>query len=662
MRLKSQHREVIKRCQESALFFMRNFVRIKHPSAGIIRYNPFDYQETAVRSFRKERFVIFRKTRQCGISKVCGIFALWYAMFFSHRTILVVSRRDDDAMSFLRENIKFIFDHLPPWMREVWHPVKDTEHVIQFPNGSIIQSLTSHPDVLRSHASSLNIIDEAAFIQGMDSMWAAGRPTLTHGGSVIVISTTNGVGNWYWNTWTDAEAGLNDFKPLMVHWWDMKWSIKYVDALSGQKREIAPIKDIRECDGSTFEHKDFGKIELDRAKYGPRWSPWLEEQWRGLQEKGEGWKFAQEVLAEFVGSGNTVLPKSVIVHVGTTISDNYEIVTGPQTYVHPVTGEAEELDFTPNEKEEGLWIWKPPVAATPNKVVNGRVVEMGRKAHTYVCGVDIATGKGRDYHAIEIFDLDELEQVAEMMVRCLPKLFKKFVDRVARWYNCALLNIERNNGGDILIDDIRIDFNYPRLWRKTHFVGKTPTRNARMQYAQYGFNTNQSTKPALNKFLLDYVRDKPDEGFKIYSRRLYKQFQIYVRKRDRAGNDTGKTEAESGPGNHDDLVMASAIAMAAVPDAGIMFNSEAMDMFSGKDFNTEKPVLTEPEIAAKFAENQVFMPMVFGPDQMADQSAAAELLKFTSQLGGLPISLAKEQMFVTAEKKHQLDLKRMKRN
>ena len=240
-------REVIKRCQTSVAWFLRNFGKIKHPSAGIIPFHPFNYQLKALKDFRKHRLNIFRKCRQAGVSKISGAFALWFAMFNSHKTILIVSRRNEDAMSFLREHIYFLFNNLPVWMKELWAPIKQNEHEVFFPNGSKIQSLTSHPEVLRSHAASLNIIDEAAFVPNMDTLWAAGWPTLQHGGSVICISTTNGVGNWYWSTWTDAEAGISPFHPIVINWWDMDWVIEYTDALSLEKKRLAPRDNIRDC-------------------------------------------------------------------------------------------------------------------------------------------------------------------------------------------------------------------------------------------------------------------------------------------------------------------------------------------------------------------------------------------------------------------------------
>lgn len=800
MGITNEQREIINRCRTSAIWFMQKFVKIKHQGAGIVPFDPFEYQKSAIRSFRKNRLNIFRKTRQCfigdqvvhtpdgnkpisairagdrvwsyaptlsddwcldpcyipqfqeatvnevyvnpaaplcrvmagrhesittrdhryfttrgevpagdlrpgdwliamsqfgldevdrlevdnvsyitgdsgplydlnveqhhnyvvngavvhncGISKVSGIFALWFAMFSPHKTILIVSRKDEDAMSFLAENVKLPFDNLPDWMKKTWLPPgsKNNDHEIQFSNGSIIKSLTSHPDVLRSNSSALNIIDEAAFINDMDAMWAAGWPTLQHGGSVIVISTTNGVGNWYWNTWTDAEAGANDFKPLMINWWDMTWRIEYRDTLSGEHRAIAPTDGIVPTATGTYGyHPRYGKIDLDPKKYGKFWSPWLEEQYRGLQEKGEAWKFSQEVLAAFIGSGNTVVPTEVLQHIETTVVDEFRLVDGPQIYVHPVSGDQELLDFTPGNPGEGLWIWKPPVRGTPDKIKNGRIIEAGIKAHAYVIGVDNATGKGKDFHGLEVIDVDEMEQVCEGMFHCRPSDFTKMIDRIGREYNTALLVPERNNGGDHIIDDLVDDYAYPRVWRRAKFNGKTVT------YEPFGHYTSSGTKPALNKFLLDYLRDKPGEGVRIYSRRLLKQLLIYVRKRDKAGRDTGKTEAESGAGNHDDLVMAFAMALCGLPDAigsdgmgGMPYRGEELTSMPSDPL---KLALAEKRFAEK---GGVLIPMSFGGDVDPQQSIQEELLKFALQLGGLPLPMMAERIEPTHKKKHEL--------
>lgn len=626
--------EAIRRSKKSVSFFLTNFAKLKHPSAGILPFRPFSYQRRAIKAFRKNRFNIFRKCRQSGASKISGAFATWFAMFHSHKTILVVSRTNADAMEFLRNNVTFIYENLPPWMRQAWKPIKQNEHEIIFPNESKIKSLTSHPDVLRSNASSLNIIDEAAFIQGMDAMWAGGWSTLQHGGNVIVISTTNGSAGWYYNTMTAAEAGENEFNPITINWWDMDWAIEYQDPLSMEMRRIAPREGLRKCE--TTE-----EIE----KYGPYWSPWLEEQYRALQDNGEAWKFQQEILASFVGSGNTVLSSSSISYVTSTVCDPEDLdgikITGSQNYVHPISGESEQLSFDFPGETEGFWIWKRPVVGSVDKRdSNGNLIRRGTMAHTYVMGVDIATGKGKDYSAIEVFDIDTMEQVAEFMARCLPRDLMKYVDRIGRYYNNALTVVERNNGGDIVIDALRLDYMYPNLWREK-VTSDRPRSNSNsgqssMSVKPYGWNTTSASKSILNKYLIDFIRDREGDGYKIYSKRLLKQFQTYVRKRDRLGRDTSKTEAEEGSGNYDDLVMACAMALRAAPDSvGVDSNNlipMTSDSLKNMKFDESKP------ISMSINDRNILMPSTIASDDPIEYTIQQYLDSFTVDLGAIPIS------------------------
>jgi len=633
--------ETVKRCQQSCTWFLRNFGKIKHPMAGIIPFNVFSYQRYALKCFRTQRFNIFKKCRQVGASKISGAFALWYAMFQPNKTILIVSRRNEDAMGFLREQVLFPFNHLPEWMQEVWKPVKQTEHEVIFPNGSRISSLTSHPDVMRSNSSSLNIIDEAAFIQGMDDMWASAAPTLNMGGSVIAISTTNGIGGWYWNTWTDAEAGLNRWNPINIDWWDMDWVIEYMDPLSKTKRRICPRDGIRPC-----------KTTEEKKKYGPYWSPWLEDQYQDLVSEGEAWKFEQEILASFVGSGNTVLDKEALSFIGTTVSEPENKVRGTQIYVHPVTGASEEMTFDFEDPDQGLWIFKKPVLSLPEKRQNGVIIERGQNAHSYAMGVDISTGKGRDYSAIQVFDMNTREQVAEFMARVLPRDLVKYVDRVGRYYNTAMTVVERNNGGDMVIDELRYQMAYPRLWRKKDINDKpTPVTSTRrkqraLKVSAYGYNTSQASKAILNKYMIDYLRSDPDDTWTIYSKRLYKQLQIYVRKRDRSGRDTGRTEAEDGAGNYDDLVMSTALAFIAtsdgfITDAGNMFPSNGSSDFKSMTgpliYSDAAMAVAQKTYMDKGGQN-FLMPMTLSPDELPETVASRVVDNYALQLGAVPIS------------------------
>ena len=532
--------DIIRRCQNSASFFIDTFGKVQHPKAGAIPFKLFSYQKKCLKEYRENRWVIFRKVRQSGISTLTGAYALWYAMFFPNKTVLIVSKRDDDAMAFLRRNIKFFYDELPDWMKEMW-PLQDAnglpldnEHMIGFPNGSRITSLTSGPETLRSNASSLNIIDEAAFIMHMSTMWAGAAPTLSHGGSVIVISTCNGIGNWYEQTYNDAIEGNNTFHPIVINWWEMDWTIKFKDELTRKTVEISPLRDVREC-----------KTPEEQKRYGKYWSPWLEEQYRSLVKRGGEALFRQEILADFLGSGNTVLPRNALMYISTTVSDDYKPIN-TVSYVNPVTGNQEYLEFG-----GCLWLWKHTGSSDFAPVKNFQ----------YLIGADPSTGEGSDPSAMVVWCVNTREQVAEFSGKVLPNTFAKMVDYVGRAYNNALVVPERTGLGSSFCQDLNNMVCYPNLYRQEMVTAK------KTKFGKVGFPTSPSTKPTLNKTMLDFLvpsaeweaGEAEDSGcFKIRSTRLKKEFEIYV------NLSPQKTGAEPGTGNHDDLVISSALGLLGI--------------------------------------------------------------------------------------------------
>jgi hypothetical protein len=600
-------KQVILRCQKSPSFFLDQFGKIQHPKLGIIPFNLFQYQKMCLREFTRNRYTIFKKVRQCGISTVSGGFALWYAMFFNQKRILIVSKRDLDAMDFLSKNVKTIHDNLPEWMRAIWPRVIDNEHEVGFPNGSRIISLTSSKDTLRSHASSLNIVDEAAFVPDMDQMWAAGQPSLQHGGSVIVISTTKGIGNWYWQTWTDAEADDNDFKPIMINWWDMDWELEFKDELSGKDHLIAPTRGIRKC---------VGQEEIE--KYGPYWSPWLEEQYRQLTQKGDSSKFRQEILADFLGTGNTVLSRQTLQQIQSTISKDYKTI-GEVDYVNPNTEEHATLNF-----QHRLWVWdKPNYGRQPNE----KTGDLGEPAHSYCMGVDIASGDSNDFSTIQVFDITTQEQVAELQIRTIPRVFARMVDYVGRYYNDAFATVERTGMGVAVCQELYEILMYHSLYRKQ----KKNPYNKPIKYSDIGFNTSAASKPILNKTLVD---NTGEGGWVIKSPRLHKECTIYVHLK------AHKTGCEPGKGNTDDLVIATGLCFIGANQAATRSVTSLIPIHVPESPSMHDPGISRQERMDQLSSEAMrgaLLPVSIMTSVPKPQTIAQELQGFTAQLGGLPV-------------------------
>ena len=210
--MNEQIQEIIK-CKESFPYFCANYVKVYNPELGLTPFKLYPFQsEKVFPMFESERFVICKKFRQAGLSTVAAIWCLWKALFFVDLRMLIISQTDREAMN-LMAMIKIAWENIPDWMK--CKTEKMDAHVMQLETGAIIRCGT--PKLGRSFSANVVIIDEAAFVPKMYDVWKGIFPTLSAGGKkgkAFVISTVNGLGNWYADTYHDALDRKNDFKVL----------------------------------------------------------------------------------------------------------------------------------------------------------------------------------------------------------------------------------------------------------------------------------------------------------------------------------------------------------------------------------------------------------------------------------------------------------------
>lgn len=256
------------RCKRDPVYFVDKYCYITHPVRGIIPFKLYEFQHRVLHDLRNHRFNIMLKSRQMGMSTLTSAFCLWLGLFHADKNILIVSITDRESTRFL-DKVKVAFKALPEWMRG--EPVKSNEHLLHLETGSLISSISSSENAGRSEALSLLVIDEGAFIKNIEKIYTAAYPTLSTGGSCIIISTPNGVGNFYHRTWSGAQAKQNIFNPVYLHW---------------------------------REHPE-------------RDDSWYEDQKKQL---GDPRKVAQELDCEFLASGATVLSGDMLKMLVETVS------------------------------------------------------------------------------------------------------------------------------------------------------------------------------------------------------------------------------------------------------------------------------------------------------------------------------------------------------
>jgi hypothetical protein len=203
------------KCAKSASYFMKKYCMIQHPTKGKIPFHLYPYQEDTLVDFHENDRTIILKSRQLGISTLIAGYALWMILFQNDKNCLVVAI-DQNTSKNLLTKVKVMFDNLPSWLK--LKAVESNKLSIRLSNGSQIKAVSSTGTSGRSEALSLVIIDEAAFVDGAEELWASLQQTLSTGGQGILLSTPNGTGNFFHQMWTRAEAGDNMFKTLRLPW------------------------------------------------------------------------------------------------------------------------------------------------------------------------------------------------------------------------------------------------------------------------------------------------------------------------------------------------------------------------------------------------------------------------------------------------------------
>ena len=251
------------------VFYFSLFIFVVHPVRGKVHFNLYPYQKSVLYQFVKDRFNIILKFRQAGITELISMYCLWLAMYHPNKKINIISIKDTTAKKVLKK-IKYMYKNLP-WYLQV--PIVNgrtgeygSASMIEFNNGSFIESIPTSSEAGRSESLSLLVIDEAAIVRWADQIWAAAFPTLSTGGSAIVNSTPYGIGNFYHSKWVDAIAGRNEFTPIRLYWKmhperDIDWYNQMSTAL-GPKRTAQEIDgDFLSSGNSVFDLMDIKAIE-----------------------------------------------------------------------------------------------------------------------------------------------------------------------------------------------------------------------------------------------------------------------------------------------------------------------------------------------------------------------------------------------------------------
>ena len=429
------------KCSESCEYFILNYISIVHPLRGTVPFNLYRFQKRIVKEIGTHRFNIIRKFRQAGVTTIMCAYALWYIIFQEDKNVMVVSIGERESSAFL-ERVFDMYDKLPKWLQP--GIVKKNVHNFRLTTGSRIKSQPAGAG--RSEAVSLLVVDEAAFIDNMREFWKAIFPTISTGGEAVLLSTVNGMSNVYYELYRDSVAGLTNFNVIDINW---------------------------------REHPEYTDewAKTMRPTLGER--AWL-----------------QEVLCQFLGTGDTFIDRDTLTRILEGISEDYR-----------------------SSWHNRFRVWEEP-----------------RPGFEYLITPDPSYGVGRDNSAFHVICLNTGEQVAEYYSSSTKmRDFSQIVYETALAYNFALIACERNSLGIILIEDLLEELEYENMW----FDEK----------GECGVLLSRAGRDAVLEALQDSLYLN---RIKINSKRTAEEMVCFIT------TVTGKVQADSG--YHDDLVVSLALA------------------------------------------------------------------------------------------------------
>lgn len=483
-----------------------------------VQYKLFPRQKVHCQTLGSGSDVCTEKPRQAGVTTTTAAFMSCEIVLAdpeSPLTILCIGNTLDLAQQMVTK-IRDFLNQFPRWMwgEEYWDPDPKSEKnkkkiyelcnqkELKLTNGCRVVARSSGPDASRGVGGvTWLIFDEAAFIENGNDVYASAVATVSTGGHIVMISTPNGKDQLYYKTCRGAREGSNGFKLVEFKWYQdprynryLKWYKK--DADTGEMVEyIEPLVDSE----GHIEYNEEHWTEMVRNGYTPT-SPWYVRMCNSFNNDSQ--KIAQELDVSFLGSSDNVVdPNSIEMQEKLNVRE-----PNPEYKDHML---------------EETWIWKMPI-----------------EGHRYIMGIDNSRGDSEDSTALEIIDIDGIDDngmpCIEQVLEYSGKLFGDTIGEIAnnygRMYNNAFCVVESIGGyGDAsLLTLMRLE--YPALYyddaelNKYTMQGRNISNSMSANGKLPGFHSNAVRFQMLSNFA-NLIKTNQ---FKVRSRRVINELETWI--------------------------------------------------------------------------------------------------------------------------------------
>lgn len=377
-------------------------------------------------------------------------------------------------------------------------------------DSSIWVTTAKNPDTGRSNTLQCVHASEVAFWEDAETTFLSLLNTVPAGFNrsfVVLESTANGIGGYFYDTWNAAVDNDVEFRPLFFPWHTFH---EYRASTQG-----IIAKPLGRLDS---EERALRKLGIDDDRL--QWRRWMIKNRTG----GSVEKFHQEYPTTpeeaFIATGTNVFPIAHLVEC-------YQPMNGTRGTI--IRNPNNSITFKAHDQGE-LTIFRYPAA--------------NRSYGQYFVGGDPTHTTRGDYACAQVINRRTLEQVAIWRGKIDPASFGEILRNLGRYYNDAMISTEIEGPGYATIGSL-LESGYPFIWKK-----RGADREPGKVSDNYGWSTSRKTKGWAIGVLLKGIID---HDVTIHDKRTFMEMRDYVTLPNGELGPAGKED-------HDDTVMAFAIA------------------------------------------------------------------------------------------------------
>ena len=524
-------------------FYIPNFLKIRDKNANLVNFKLNKAQKYLLDLIEEQQKknkpirIIVLKARQLGISTFTEGLIFVNTATKQLRNSLIIAH-EDSASQNLYAMYKTFYENLPPELTPMTKYSNAQELVFENPTTDIeekrrnpgLQSkvrVASARNVNTGRSMTIHNMhcSEVAFWNDAKTLMTGLMQTVPDSPNTMVIieSTANGVGGWFYEQWRLAEKGESEFIPVFFPW---IMDENYTKEFDSEEEKQAFIQEVNSTytdkDGNVIHTEEYEIMRIAKERYNIDMT-YEQLNWRRYAIRNKCSNDINMFRQEY-----PLTPDEAFVVSG---RPRFDISTLRKYERQCIDGKRGFL-----EEKNGQIVF----IESPSGYIE--MFEEPKQDKFYGIGADVAEGLAHGDYSCAVVGDDDFNVVCAWHGHIDPDLFGKELVKLARFYNDAYLGVERNNHGLTTLKTIEREGYYNIYFQKTY-----DKLNDKITQ-KIGWGTDRRTKPLMINKLAEYIREKwLGVKWKTFIRECF----TYIIE------DDGTTNAQEG--EHDDTVMATAI-------------------------------------------------------------------------------------------------------